>query len=77
MTRKRSLAYFIAASVLAGQVNTLTDARIITLAESGLRVAELLRLIQRGTQVNFELTPTSTDAVLRAGLSAGAIRGRA
>jgi hypothetical protein len=46
----------------------LSNQHVILLVESGLRPSEVVRLIGAAPAVNFDLTPSGTDRLLRAGV---------
>ena len=55
----------------------LTDQRIATLVTSGVNIQEVLRIIGSAPQINFDLTPSATDAMMKAGVSEQVIKAMA
>ena len=55
----------------------LTDQRIATLVTSGVNIQEVLRIIGSAPQINFDLTPSGTDAMMKAGVSEEVIKAMA
>ena len=55
----------------------LTDQRIATLVTSGVNVQEVVRIIGSAPQVNFDLSPGATEAMMKAGVSEQVIRAMA
>jgi hypothetical protein len=55
----------------------LTNQRIIELAHGGMLSGELARIIATAPQVSFDLTPTGTDALLKAGIAEEIIKAMA
>ncbi len=51
------------------QTEPLTNERVITLTQSGVRSSEIVRVICAAPSVNFLLIPSYTDQILRAGVS--------
>jgi hypothetical protein len=52
----------------------LSNKHVILLVESGLRPSEVVRLIGAAPAVSFDLTPTGTEQLLRAGVSEETIK---
>jgi hypothetical protein len=52
----------------------LDDQRIMQLAQSGIHSDELERLIASAPEVNFLMNPSSTDVMLKAGVSENVLR---
>ncbi len=52
----------------------LTNQRVILLVQSGVRVSEVVRVIGDSPSVSFNLTPSDTDQLLRAGVSDDTIK---
>jgi hypothetical protein len=52
----------------------LTNQHVILLVESGLRPSEVVRLIGAAPAVGFDLTPSGTDQLLRAGVCEDTIK---
>jgi hypothetical protein len=59
---------------LAETPSPLTNQHVILLVESGLRPSEVVRLIGAAAAVGFDLTPSGTDQLLRAGVSEETIK---
>jgi hypothetical protein len=59
---------------LAQTPEPLTNQRVLQLVASGVRADELTRMIASAPSVIFNLTPADTDALLRAGVTEGAIK---
>jgi hypothetical protein len=55
----------------------LSDQRIMALAMEGVSGQEILRIIASASEISFDLTPVATDAMLKAGVSAEAIKAMA
>jgi hypothetical protein len=59
------------------ELQPLTNQRIVDLVHSGVQSNELARIIASARDVSFDLTPSGTDALLRAGVSEDIIRAMA
>ncbi len=66
----------ISSLVLAAQP-TLTDSRIMALAETGVSEAEILRLVKTALEFDFDLRPVATEAMMKAGVSENVIKAMA
>src|SRR5690349_18610386 len=56
---------------------TLTDSRLMGLAQAGVSEAELSRLVAAAPKVDFDLQPVATDAMMKAGISENVIKAMA
>jgi hypothetical protein len=65
---------FLCCAIVSAQQNELTDQGIITLVQSGVSQAEVVRVISKAQNFNFDLRPVSTDSMLKAGVSEDIIR---
>jgi hypothetical protein len=65
---------FLCCAIVSAQQNQLTDQGIITLVQSGVSQAEVVRVISKAQNFNFDLRPVSTDSMLKAGVSEDIIR---
>ena len=63
--------------LLCAQQPALTDARLMGLAEAGVSEAELIRMVGAAQEIEFDLQPVATDAMMKAGVSAQVIRAMA
>jgi hypothetical protein len=59
------------------QQGSLTDARLMGLAQAGVSEAELVRMVGAAQEIEFDLRPVATDAMMKAGVSAQVIRAMA
>ena len=55
----------------------LTDQRIMSLVGAGVSTNEILRIIGTAPEIDFQLSPVATDAMMKAGVSAQIIRAMA
>ncbi len=55
----------------------LTDSKIMGLAQAGVSEAELIRMVGAAPQIEFDLRPIATDAMMKAGVSENVIRAMA
>jgi hypothetical protein len=65
---------FLCCAIVSAQQNQLTNQGIITLVQSGVSQAEVVRVISKAQNFNFDLRPVSTDSMLKAGVSEDIIR---
>ena len=65
---------FLCCAIVSAQQNQLTDQGIVTLVQSGVSQAEVIRVISNARNFNFDLRPVSTDWMLKAGVSEDIIR---
>jgi hypothetical protein len=65
---------FLCCAIVSAQQNQLTDQGIVTLVQSGVSQAEVVRVISKAQNFNFDLRPVSTDWMLKAGVSEDIIR---
>lgn len=73
-----ALCLVLSVSLSAQQAQgPLTDQRIATLVTSGVSLQEVLRIVGSAPQVNFDLTPGATDAMIKAGVSEEVIKAMA
>lgn len=68
---------FLCCAILFAQQNQLTDQGIVTLVQSGVSQAEIVRVISKAQNFNFDLRPVSTDWMLKAGVSEDIVRAMA
>jgi len=68
---------FLCCAVVYAQQSQLTDQSIVTLVSSGVSQAEVMRVIEKAQNFNFDLRPASTDWMLKAGVSEDVIRAMA
>jgi TonB family protein len=64
-------------SALSLNAEPLTDARIIQFVRNGLRGDEIIRLIETAPSISFDLTPSATDQMLKAGITEDVIKAMA
>lgn len=71
--------YLILASAAAGQQTQgqLTNQRIGDMVLAGVSQSEIVRIIGSAPAVNFDLTPSSTDNLLKAGVSEDIVKAMA
>jgi hypothetical protein len=68
---------FLCCAIVSAQQNQLTDQGIVTLVQSGVSQAEVVRVISKAQNFNFDLRPVSTDWMLKAGVSEDIMRAMA
>jgi hypothetical protein len=71
---KLFLCSLVVAGSLFAQQPSLTNQRVIELMHSGVTAAEIQRLIASAPSVDFLLTPTATDELLKAGVSEDTVK---
>jgi hypothetical protein len=68
---------FLCCAIVSAQQNQLTDQGIVNLVQSGVGQAEVVRVIAKAQNFNFDLRPVSTDWMLKAGVSEDILRAMA
>src|SRR6476469_5945468 len=74
--KRLSLALSVC-GLLCAQQPALTDGRLMGLAQAGVSEAELLRMVGATQEIEFDLRPVATDAMMKAGVSDRVIRAMA
>lgn len=63
--------------ILHAQQGALTNARLMALAQAGVSEAEMVRMVGAAQEIEFDLRPVATDAMMAAGVSPQVIRAMA
>jgi hypothetical protein len=71
------LLFLLMPVCLLAQQPVLNDQRIMMLAQSGVSETELLRLVATAPDIDFDLRPVSTDAMMKIGVSQNVIKAMA
>jgi hypothetical protein len=74
---KLLLAILLPVCLLAQQQSALTDSKLMGLAQAGVSEAELLRMVSSAQNIDFDLRPESTQAMMKAGVSEDVIKAMA
>lgn len=64
----------ITCGLLCAQQVTLTDSRLMELAQTGVSETEMLRLVNTAPTIDFDLRPAATEAMVKAGITENVIK---